>query len=291
MNTFLHKPAVMKTLLLLPVFFIVYYGKAQTIKCSVYFAHDNHTLDEANRQRLDSLATSWQKQSAPPLLIITGNCDSTGSDAYNMALSEKRIQTVKEYLLGRLGVSPVIYTSPKGESEPMADNSAETGRSLNRRVDINYEVPVQEAVKAEPDPPGKKEDLPLNESVKRSSAGDKIVLKNLLFQGAMHRLLPTSEPVLQELLTIMKDNPTLEIDIQGHICCVTGPEDAQDWETRTNDLSLQRAKVVYEYLLRNGIPSARMTYRGFGHQFPITMERTGEEQQTNRRVEIKIVKK
>lgn len=288
MNTFLHKPAVMKILLLLLSCFIFSLSNAQPVKFSVFFAHNVYELDAENIKRLDSFAGSLQQQTTPLRLIITGHCDSTGNEAYNMALSERRIQTVKALLFLRLGDAPVISSSPKGENEPVADNGLEEGRMQNRRVDISYEV-KNEIVKTEPAKPAK--DEPLTEAVKRSTTGQNIVLKNMNFYGGLHRLLPSSEPVLQELLQVMKDNPKLEIDIQGHICCVQGPEDGLDNETNTNDLSLQRAKVIYLYLTDMGIDPKRVSYRGYGHQYPITQERTPEEQETNRRVEIKIVKK
>jgi outer membrane protein OmpA-like peptidoglycan-associated protein len=92
-------------------------------------------------------------------------------------------------------------------------------------------------------------------------------------------------PVLNELLAIMKENPTLEIEIQGHICCEFEPDGQQE------KLSVQRSKIVYLYLVKNGIESKRLSYHGFGHQFPITLERNEEERIQNRRVEIKITNK
>lgn len=284
----MYKPATMKAVLVLLACFIFSFAKAQPVKFSVFFAHDVHTLDAENAKRLDSFAGSLQQQIHPLNLTITGHCDSTGNEAYNMALSQRRIRTVKGLLLNRLDNAPVISSLPKGENEPMADNGLEEGRMQNRRVDISYEV-KEEIVKAEPAKPAK--DEPLKETVKKSTAGQKIVLKNMNFYGGMHRLLPSSEPILQELLQVMKDNPTLEIDIQGHICCVQGPDDGLDVETNTNDLSLQRAKVIYLYLTDLGIDPKRVSYRGYGHQYPLTQERTPDEQETNRRVEIRIVKK
>ena len=88
----------------------------------------------------------------------------------------------------------------------------------------------------------------------------------------------------------MLNNPALEIEIQGHICCQPGPGDGYDLETGTYDLSLQRAKTVFNYLAAHGVAPARMRYTGLGHQFPLNTEQNEAEQQQNRRVEVKILK-
>jgi outer membrane protein OmpA-like peptidoglycan-associated protein len=79
----------------------------------------------------------------------------------------------------------------------------------------------------------------------------------------------------------MQDNPKLKIDIPGHMCCS---------KDRTN-LSGDRAKSVYNILVKNGIDKSRMTYRGFGSEKPIypLPEKTEEERVANRRVEIEIL--
>jgi outer membrane protein OmpA-like peptidoglycan-associated protein len=79
----------------------------------------------------------------------------------------------------------------------------------------------------------------------------------------------------------MINNPTLEIEIAGHVCC------ADDMP-----LSVLRAKTVYSYLVKNGISEKRMTYRGYSRNKPIFEDDSFEENaRANRRVEIKILKK
>ena len=67
---------------------------------------------------------------------VLGHTDSTGSEAYNQGLSERRAQAVANYLSAR-GVSPArMATQGYGETVPIADNSTEYGRAQNRRVEI-----------------------------------------------------------------------------------------------------------------------------------------------------------
>jgi outer membrane protein OmpA-like peptidoglycan-associated protein len=82
------------------------------------------------------------------------------------------------------------------------------------------------------------------------------------------------------LLKLMKDNPALEIEIEGHVCC------ANDMR-----LSVDRALTVLEYLVRNGIQEKRLKYKGHSNYNPITEENNEEERIMNRRVEVMVLKK
>lgn len=69
-------------------------------------------------------------------VILKGHADSTGTDAYNLNLSQRRAEAVRNGLIAQ-GVAPNrIETLSYGESLPVADNSSTGGRSLNRRVQI-----------------------------------------------------------------------------------------------------------------------------------------------------------
>jgi outer membrane protein OmpA-like peptidoglycan-associated protein len=69
-------------------------------------------------------------------LTIAGHTDSTGSEEYNLQLSQRRADAVKNALMAQ-GVSAArMNTIGYGESNPIADNSTEHGRQLNRRVEI-----------------------------------------------------------------------------------------------------------------------------------------------------------
>jgi outer membrane protein OmpA-like peptidoglycan-associated protein len=72
---------------------------------------------------------------------VYGHTDSTGSDAYNQQLSERRAQSVANYLEGRGVQSARIGTRGFGETQPIAANDTEEGRAANRRVEIRV-VPI-----------------------------------------------------------------------------------------------------------------------------------------------------
>lgn len=72
---------------------------------------------------------------------VAGHTDSTGSDSYNMQLSQRRANTVGEYLYTRGIMDQRIISVGMGEHYPVADNATPEGRQLNRRVEITL-VPV-----------------------------------------------------------------------------------------------------------------------------------------------------
>ncbi len=72
---------------------------------------------------------------------VAGHTDSTGSDAYNQALSERRASSVAQYLQSQGINTQRMITIGLGESMPVADNGTETGRQANRRVEITM-VPI-----------------------------------------------------------------------------------------------------------------------------------------------------
>jgi outer membrane protein OmpA-like peptidoglycan-associated protein len=74
---------------------------------------------------------------------VVGHTDSTGSDAYNMTLSQRRADSVATYLSSNGVLRARIATQGMGESQPIANNDSETGRAQNRRVEIKL-VPVTE---------------------------------------------------------------------------------------------------------------------------------------------------
>lgn len=124
----------------------------------------------------------------------------------------------------------------------------------------------------------------LAEMTINGKVGDKIRLENLNFIGGSDKLLPESEPVLEELLQVLTDNPKLKIQIQGHVCC---------YRKDPADISRKRAKAIYKYLIEKGIKKRRLSFKSFEGKKPLFSipEDTEEEKAANRRVEIEIIEK
>lgn len=108
----------------------------------VTFDVDSSTLKPQFRATLDQVAQSLQ-QYPNSLIDVYGHTDSTGSDQYNQALSQRRAATVANYLSSRGVSSQRIQSMGYGETMPIASNDTEQGRALNRRVEIKI-VPITE---------------------------------------------------------------------------------------------------------------------------------------------------
>jgi len=118
-----------------------------TFESGILFATNSSTLNTASRSSLDKFATSLQNNPDTDVKIY-GHTDSTGSDAINNPLSQRRAESVYNYLISK-GVSGArIVSQGFGSTQPVADNSTVAGRSENRRVEV-YILPnakmIQEA--------------------------------------------------------------------------------------------------------------------------------------------------
>lgn len=108
----------------------------------ITFAVDSSTVQPAFQSTLDKVATTLT-QYEKTFVDVMGHTDSTGSDAYNQSLSERRASSVASYLTSRGVQSARLATKGYGESQPKASNLDEAGRQANRRVEIRL-VPVTE---------------------------------------------------------------------------------------------------------------------------------------------------
>ena len=106
-----------------------------TFESGILFATNSSTLSTASRASLDKFATSLQNNPDTDVKIY-GHTDSTGSDAINNPLSQRRAESVYNYLVSK-GVSGARMVSEGfGSAEPIADNNTQAGRAQNRRVEV-----------------------------------------------------------------------------------------------------------------------------------------------------------
>ena len=93
------------------------------------------------RAVLDPFANSLRDDPSVRLMIV-GHTDNTGSEAINNPLSVERAQSVRDYLTTRGVAGGRIGTAGRGEREPVAENTNESGRAKNRRVEIFLREPA-----------------------------------------------------------------------------------------------------------------------------------------------------
>ena len=127
-----------------------------------------------------------------------------------------------------------------------------------------------------------KEDYNVNIELIKVKLGKKVVLNNILFETGKSILTSSSFRELDRLLSIMKENARMKIEISGHT-------DKTGSEPLNFKLSQARAKAVVDYLLQKGIDRSRLEFKGFGSLQPVSDNSTANGRAKNRRVEFKIL--
>jgi outer membrane protein OmpA-like peptidoglycan-associated protein len=102
---------------------------------STAFEVNSAVLKPGYHSTLNKIANVLNRYGKTELLIV-GHTDSTGTAAYNQTLSLKRANAVSDYLARNKVIHQRLNTHGQGESQPVASNSTEQGRRLNRRVEI-----------------------------------------------------------------------------------------------------------------------------------------------------------
>lgn len=269
---------------------------------SVFFESNQSELKRAELQRLNA----WVNANKEIKVVgVHGFCDEDGTIGFNDTLAKKRIEFVYTIIKGKLKIRDDFKTRSFGKQHQLSKIKAE-----NRKVTLFYlqskdiaredellGIP-KEAPKAKPEivypktiiidnGNGTKSelvlDIPFMKKVANAKVGEKLKIENLNFQINTFIVNYDSRDKLYELLYIMQLHPDLSIEIQGHLCC--NPVDKQD-------LSTQRARAIYNFLVRNEISKSRLSYIGFGSKVPVYSlpEKSEAERAANRRVEIQIVK-
>ena len=271
---------------------------------SVFFDSNKSELKKSENTKLQD----WIKtHSDVKIVAINGYTDEDGSTGFNDTLAQKRVGFIFSQISGKVKIREDFKTRSFGELHNLSKNKAE-----NRKVSVFYIEAKDMAredeilgLKKEPvkddtpkpivnypdkveleNPNGTKTtyqlDVNFMKQIGEAKAGEKLKIENLNFIINTFAVVNESRGKLYELLTVLRKNPKLKIQIQGHLCCM--PID------RT-DLSTQRAKAIYNFLVTNKIEKSRLSYKGFGSTEPIfpLPEKDEMQRAANRRVEVSIV--
>lgn len=235
-----------------------------------FVAGSVHGQDLLKETRLDSLAVFFESGSAvihkPEVIlsrinklekqafgkvVLIGYTDSIGSLSANRLLASQRLRSVMEILK---------HSSVKEYTMDSVNRNEKHGKQALddqrfRRVDILV-------YKVEPN-------FVLNKPIDL----------NIQFQPASDYVLASSFQSMKKLLFIMKSNDSLNIKLNGHVCCE--PDQL---------LSLNRAKRVKSFLVQNGIDEKRISCFGFSNTVKLVEETSARAQAINRRVEVVFLK-
>jgi outer membrane protein OmpA-like peptidoglycan-associated protein len=118
--------------------------------------------------------------------------------------------------------------------------------------------------------------------LKNIAVGSKIALRNIFFATGSATLKSESNTELDRLVKLMKDVPSLKVEISGHTDNVGSP-------SMNEKLSQDRATSVVTYLIGKGIDKGRLTAKGYGETRPVGSNNSAEGRQENRRVEFEIL--
>ena len=105
------------------------------LNADTFFDFDKSTIKPEGKQVLDQVAQQAGSINLETIIAV-GHTDSIGTEAYNQKLSERRANSVKQYLVSKGVPADRIYAEGKGELQPVASNKTREGRAKNRRVEI-----------------------------------------------------------------------------------------------------------------------------------------------------------
>jgi outer membrane protein OmpA-like peptidoglycan-associated protein/tetratricopeptide (TPR) repeat protein len=127
------------------------------------------------------------------------------------------------------------------------------------------------------------EPIVLDIDLDRAEVGSVAVLNNIFFDFNSFELTPSSLPELQKMVSFLKENPALKVEIAGHT-------DNTGSAAYNRQLSQKRAQSVFQYLVDHEISRTRLIPKGYGPDQPIAPNDTEEQRKLNRRIEFKLVK-
>jgi len=289
---------------------------ADTLK--IFYPINKFELKPADRAKIKALADTL---SSSDTIKVLGYADYLGNAKDNLVLSLNRAQTIKTFIMS-LNKNVVVVAMGEGEIATAVARSAE-GEPFNRRVDIikttkavikpvTVEHPQPGPVELKLKPAEPKPDSPVSKApaitasrsepvdersfrekvngLDKLEPGSSISLEELTFQPGRHFLNPEAVRYVNTLLKYLKKHSNIVFEIDGHICCEVGNRDGEDFDTGGLVLSINRAKFIYDYFLKNGISADRMSYKGVGSSKPkVFPERSEHDRYLNRRVEIRII--
>ncbi|MFD2822553.1 OmpA family protein [Lacinutrix iliipiscaria] len=279
-----------KTLLYIILLICPIYVLGQNnLKHEVYFETDDFHVLSTEENRLLLFISGLDGVNIEKISIY-GFCDDRGSKHYNLALSQRRAEAIKTvFSNNEIDESLISNVDGKGEIllKIIKEDDIDQIRGLNRKVEIIV-------TKKTPKPKEKKvvvQTVPMPKNLKTTDdiatgnikEGDKIRLDKIYFKTGYAILTKESKPILEDIADLLVKEDNLYFTIQGHVCCTQNSRDAVNRKTNQRNLSLARAKFIYNYLIKKGVNKRRMKYVGMRRKFPL-----GGKPEFDRRVEILI---
>ena len=116
-----------------------YLDKNMTVPAKVYFDYDSYLLDSIAEGTLD-LQVTWMDENPAKYLLIEGHCDERGTREYNLALGERRANSVREYVVSMGIAEDRVNVVSYGKERPDVEGSFDDAWSKNRRAVTTLDV-------------------------------------------------------------------------------------------------------------------------------------------------------
>ena len=212
------------------------------------FGFDANSLNEENKDQLKRLK-SWMEEHPQAVLQLDGHADSTGTEAVNRIVSQKRAEMVHNYLADQ-GLDPMrVKFDFFGEDKPKVPNSSVENRRLNRRVEL--------------------------------AAVEYARYAYIHFGFDSDEITPEAVSQLEKVFQFLKDNADKNIQLSGFA-------DKAGNQAYNRELSKRRVNAASAFLQSKGIELSRITTDYFGEDKPAVPDSFPNSDALNRRVEIKI---
>ncbi len=251
----------------------------------VYFNTDEYVVPTTEENRLLLFISKLQDIEIESIAIY-GFCDDVGADSYNMVLSQQRANAIKT-IFSNNEISESLIHNVDGKGEILLKIVNEKNvlkiRGLNRKVEIIVSEKIPEPEPVTPEIASTKEENVPDKIKGDLKVGDKIIFKDILFRTGYSTVVPKSKKTLEDIAKALVERDDIYFTIQGHVCCTKYTRDAVDKKTKQRNLSVARAKYVYDYFAKKGVNKKRMRYLGMRRKFPL-----GGDPKFDRRVEIVI---
>ena len=255
-------PAYVAPVAAAPVLVIVPVVRTQQY-CSILdiqFEINQSTVQRESEEKLDKVVTFMRKY-PDTTAVIEGHSDEVGTTAANMRLSQSRAEGAVSYLakngIDRSRLQAVGY----GETRPIADNSTEVGKRLNRRINAIIACATDIAGIA-----------PIPTRI--------TMAMEMEFDTNSANIRQQDREELSKVANFLKANPRVTATVEGHT------SNQQGTPAQGMQLSQRRAENVVNALVNLGVDRTRLSAAGFGETRRFAYNTSAEGQQENRRVNI-----
>jgi OmpA-OmpF porin, OOP family len=232
--------------------------------CSIldlHFEINKNTVQRESDEKIDTLVTFMRKY-PNTTAVIEGHSDEVGPTADNMLLSQRRAENVVTYLAGHGIDRSRMKAIGFGETRPIADNTTEIGKRLNRRVDAIIACAT---------------DI---EGLTPRAARVTMALE-IDYDTDKADVRPQYREELRKVANFMKANPGVTATVEGH----TSNQKVEAGAAMA--LSRARAQNVVDYLVTNfDVARSRLSAEGYGNTRRFAYNTSAEGQRENRRINI-----